>query len=70
MLRELVYWKRTLVRNPGTTLLIVLTLSLGIGFTAAIFSVVNSVLLRPLPFKDPDTIVGLRDPNGTRSETY
>jgi putative ABC transport system permease protein len=59
--RELVYWKRTLIRNPGTTLLIVLTLSLGIGATAAIFSVVNSVLLRPLPFKDPDTIVGLRE---------
>ena len=59
--QELVYWKRTLIRNPGTTLLIVLTLSLGIGATAAIFSVVNSVLLRPLPFKEPNTIVGLRE---------
>lgn len=61
MWQALVYWKRALVRNPGTTLLIVLTLSLGIGATAAIFSVVNSVLLRPLPFKDQDTIVGLRE---------
>jgi putative ABC transport system permease protein len=61
MLQALVYWKRILLRNAGTTILIVLTLSLGIGATAAIFSVVNSVLLRPLPFKDPDRIVGLRE---------
>jgi putative ABC transport system permease protein len=61
MLQDLIYSKCTLRRNPGTTLLIVLTLALGIGATAAIFTVVNSVLLRPLPFKDPDTIVGLRE---------
>src|SRR5215213_3734088 len=72
MWQHLVYWKRTLVRNPGTTLLIVLTLSLGIGATAAIFSVVNSVLLRPLPFKDQDTIVGLREtlPEGAMPLAY
>lgn len=61
MLQNLVYWKRTLVRNPATTLLIVLTLALGIGATAGIFSVANSVLLRPLPFKEPTQIVGLRE---------
>ena len=51
------YGARTLARRPGITLISLLTLGLGIGATTAIFSVVNEVLLRGLPFKEPDRII-------------
>jgi len=53
---------RTLPRMPGFSLAFILTLGLGIGANTAIFSVINGVLLRPLPYPDADRIMHLRQP--------
>lgn len=61
VIRDIRYGVRQLVRAPGFSLVAVLTLALGIGAASAIFSVINGVLLRPLPFAEPDRLVRVHE---------
>lgn len=67
IMKDLVYGARMLMKKPFFTLIAILTLALGIGANTAIFSIINTVLLTPLPFKDPDRLMMVWEHNLPRS---
>ena len=67
LLQDLKFTIRSLRKSPGFALLAVLTLALGIGSVTSIFSIVNSVLLKPFSFERPERLVALRETTRERT---
>jgi putative ABC transport system permease protein len=61
LIQDVRYGARNLLKNRGVTAVILLTLALGVGANAGVFGVVRGVLLKPLPFKDPSRLLGVRE---------
>jgi len=70
LLRDFNYGLRSLRRSPGFSLIVILVLALGIGANSAIFSVIEAVLLKPLPYRDPDRLVVLWERNPSMSSPF
>src|SRR5438105_14898142 len=67
--QDATYALRQLRRSPAFALVTILTLGVGIGATAAIFSAVNAVVLRPLPYADPSRLVAVSEHSGENDES-
>ena len=68
--QDIRYGVRALLRAPGMTLVAVMTLALGIGANIAIFSIIEAVLLRPLPYAEPGRIVLLGEPQNPDGASF
>jgi putative ABC transport system permease protein len=68
--RELKYAVRTLARTPGFAAIAILVMALGIGGNVALFTVVRSVLLKPLPYRDADRLFAIYEHNANRPDSY